>query len=84
MTSPPTEFVAMVYGELPWFVPGDPMDSDAVLFDLGLDSLSAVAIMVNVEDHYGVSLDEALTDPDLFSTIRYLWNAVDRIRQDGR
>jgi acyl carrier protein len=51
-------------------------DSETPLVDLGVDSLHTVALVMAVEEQYGVEIDpEALADPALTSSAG-LWRSV--------
>ncbi|WEH12237.1 phosphopantetheine-binding protein [Streptomyces sp. VNUA24] len=56
--------------------PGRPLEPDASLPDLGMDSLKSVALLVALEDAYGITFpDEGLT-ARTFASPRNLWMQV--------
>lgn len=56
-------------------------DANASLKELGLDSISSIHLLIEIEDTYGITMsDEYLTDKT-FSTASSLWNEVEKIRK---
>ncbi|MEV5599406.1 phosphopantetheine-binding protein [Streptomyces sp. NPDC052496] len=63
------------------FLPADqPLETTAPLRDLGLTSMQAIEVMFDIEDLYGVSLDDDQLNDTTFSTAGHLWQAVDDAR----
>ncbi|MFD4660495.1 MULTISPECIES: phosphopantetheine-binding protein [unclassified Kitasatospora] len=61
---------------LPFLPPGEQLESDTPLRELGLDSLGTVELLGNLEAAYDVRfLDDALT-PETFETPAVLWKAM--------
>lgn len=76
----PEEFEKLLRSYLPLLRADGPLAPTVPLADLGLDSLSTVGLLVDVEDAFGVQLpDDALT-PDTFATAASLWSVVARQR----
>ncbi|MEU8289085.1 phosphopantetheine-binding protein [Micromonospora sp. NPDC048905] len=76
------EFVALLSRFLKYATP-DQITDDAVLHDLGLDSMQSIELLFAIEDDFGVSLpDEALTE-STFTTAGSLWAAVRTARGDA-
>jgi acyl carrier protein len=76
----PEEFEKLLRSYLPLLRADAPLAPDTLLADLGLDSLSTVGLLVDVEDFFCVQLpDDALT-PDTFATATSLWSVVARQR----
>ena len=61
---------------LKYLEPGEALDPDQSLRDLGLDSMQAVELLFEIEDHF----DRVLGDEDLteqtFATARSLWAVI--------
>jgi acyl carrier protein len=57
---------------------GQPLDPDASLRELGLDSMQSVELLFDLEDRYRVSLDDEALTADTFATARSLREAVMR------
>ena len=56
--------------------PGGPLKPSASLFDLGLDSMGTVQLLLELEETFGVTFpDEALT-PEVFATPGSPWEVV--------
>ncbi|MFG2842991.1 phosphopantetheine-binding protein [Kitasatospora sp. NPDC048296] len=61
---------------LPFLPPGEQLENDTPLRELGLDSLGTVELLGNLEAAYDVRfLDDALT-PETFETPGVLWKTV--------
>lgn len=75
----PTEFDDLLRAALPFADPG-PIDPEANLFALGLDSLRVVSLVVGVESSFGIAFPDDLLTPDLFATGAALWAAADSLR----
>jgi acyl carrier protein len=72
----PEEFEKLLRTYLPLLADDVPLTPGQLLADLGLDSLSTVGLLVDVEDAFGVQFpDDALT-PDTFATASSLWAVV--------
>ncbi|BCJ67441.1 acyl carrier protein [Polymorphospora rubra] len=57
-----------------------PINPEASLNDLGLDSMRAIELLFAIEDTYGVSMpDELLTDAT-FATAGSLWATIEALR----
>ncbi|AUS82036.1 phosphopantetheine-binding protein [Actinoalloteichus sp. AHMU CJ021] len=82
MTGWPAEFEALVRQYLPLLPADDPLLGDRRLIDLGLDSMSTVGLLVDLEQEFEVEFpDEALT-AETFGTAESLWVVLAGLR-DG-
>jgi acyl carrier protein len=52
------------------------LPEDADLAELGLDSMTAMNLLFDIEDQFAVSFDESLLTPEVFKTCRSLHNAL--------
>lgn len=76
----PEEFEKLLRSYLPLLRADGPLASGTLLADLGLDSLSTVGLLVDVEEAFDVRIpDDALTQ-DTFATASSLWSVVARQR----
>jgi acyl carrier protein len=74
------QFEELIRGYLPFLSPSEPLEADADLRDLGLDSLATVDVLGRVEEAFGVRfVDEALS-LDTFSTPEKLWGTISSLR----
>lgn len=53
-----------------------PVPPDAILADLGLDSLATVSLVMELEDSFGVSIPDDVLVPDTFRTADALWQVI--------
>lgn len=57
---------------------GQPLEPDAPLRELGLDSMQSVELLFDLEDHYQIALDEDALNAATFATPDSLYAAVMR------
>lgn len=57
---------------------GQPLEPDASLRELGLDSMQSVELLFDLEDHYQITLDEDALNAETFATPGSLYDAVMR------
>jgi acyl carrier protein len=57
-----------------------PIEPRASLPDLGLDSLATVALLVDLEEAFGIMIPDEDLGPDTFATPLGLWAVVGRLR----
>ncbi|GAA1329915.1 phosphopantetheine-binding protein [Saccharothrix algeriensis] len=77
----PEEFDELLRAYLPLLRDDAPLAQGTPLADLGLDSLSTVGLLVDVEDAFGVQFPDDALVPDTFATASSLWSAVARQRE---
>ena len=61
---------------LPMLGSQEPLQSTANLQDLGLDSLSTVQLLIELEDTFNVSIPDEILNQDTFRRPDFLWDAV--------
>jgi diaminopimelate decarboxylase len=61
---------------LKYLDPGDALDPDQPLRDLGLDSMQAVELLFDVEDRFDRVLDDEELTAETFATARSLWAVI--------
>jgi acyl carrier protein len=71
-------FVQILRGHLKYLEPGQALDPDRPLRDLGLDSMQAVELLFDVEDHFDRALDDDDLTEETFATARSLWAVISR------
>ena len=69
-------FIAVLRRHLTYLAVGTPLDPDAALKSLGLDSMRAVDLVFDLEDELGVVLPDEAMNAATFATARNLWSAV--------
>ncbi|SFE89858.1 Acyl carrier protein [Actinacidiphila alni] len=71
----PRTFQDVLLPRLP-YAEGDELSPDADLAALGLDSMGVVQLLADLEDHFGVELDDELLTEETFATVGSLWATV--------
>jgi acyl carrier protein len=61
---------------LPLLGEHDRVDLSTDLFELGLDSMSAIALLLSLEEAFGVTFPDELLNPTVFRTGETLLSAV--------
>lgn len=75
------EFEEIIRGYLPFLSADEPLEEDAGLRDLGLDSMGTVELLSALENSYGVRfVDEALS-MQTFATPGVLWAKMSELTQ---
>jgi acyl carrier protein len=79
----PGEFEKLLRSYLPLLRDEEPLTDAVALADLGLDSMSTVGLLVDLEESFDVQFpDEALV-PETFSTTAELWSVLSRLRDEA-
>jgi acyl carrier protein len=60
-----------------------PIDQDASLRDLGLDSMQAIELLFDVESEFGIEVPDELLTEQTFATAATLWSAIARVSAAG-
>ncbi|HEY7594357.1 MAG TPA: phosphopantetheine-binding protein [Actinophytocola sp.] len=71
----PSEFQEILRPHLPYADAGDLLASSE-LASLGLDSMSLVELLADVEDRYDVELPDDILNESTFATVGSLWEAL--------
>ncbi|WP_424217627.1 phosphopantetheine-binding protein (plasmid) [Streptomyces sp. BI20] len=66
---------------LPFLPPGEALDPDRELKDLGLDSLGTVQLLAVLEDAYQVRFRDSDLTMETFRTPRVLWDTLESMLQ---
>jgi acyl carrier protein len=80
---PDQEFIAVVRTHLKYLKPGDDLDIDKSLKSLGLDSMAAVDLLLDIEDACGVALPDRYLTEETFSNTRALWNVILTLKEEA-
>jgi acyl carrier protein len=75
-----TAYLEVVRGHLKLLSPEAPVPTDVSLESLGLDSASALNLMLDLEERFGVVFDESLFTEETFATAQSLWDALVKLR----
>jgi acyl carrier protein len=55
------------------------INDDAELTRLGLDSMAAINLMIDIEDEFGITFPDALLTPETFRTAMTLSSAIEEM-----
>lgn len=69
-------FVAILRGHLKYLPADRGLAPDAVLRELGLDSMAAVTLMLDLEDEFGVTIPDSALTAETFRTPDSLYTAL--------
>jgi acyl carrier protein len=71
-------FIGVVRRHLRFLAPSEELAPDARLHDLGLDSIAAVALLLDLENELGIAFDESSLNAETFASAASLWNEIAR------
>ena len=63
--------------------PNAPLPHDVELVELGLDSMSAINLLVDIEDSLGIVIPDAMLTAENFKTFQSLLDMVDSVFAAG-
>lgn len=72
-------FIAIVRRHLPQLGAAEELAPSAGLFELGLDSLAMVRLLMALEDELCVTLPESSLTPETFTDTASLWRVVSQV-----
>ena len=78
MDSRNDKLTGILRGHLRFLGEGDPLDPDASLAELGLDSLGVIDLLVEIEEAFEVTLPDELITAESFSTANHILALVDQ------
>lgn len=80
MTESLAEVEAVVRPHLKFLAEGDPITPEQSLGEAGLDSMSSIELLLDLEEHFGISIsDDDLTE-NSFATLAEIQNLVELSR----
>ncbi|MGV9557758.1 phosphopantetheine-binding protein [Streptomyces sp. NPDC003522] len=71
-----SDFEAALRQSLPFLDEGTPVDAHASLTELGLDSLTLLNLVAELEDRFSVELPDEMLVMETFATPSTLWNSL--------
>lgn len=71
-------FIQVLLPHLKYLEPGEALDPDRPLRDLGLDSMQAVQLLFDIEDHFDRTIDDDDLNEETFATARSLWTVISK------
>ena len=77
--TPEPQFIQMIRSHLKYLKPGAELAVDQPLKALGLDSMAAVDLLLDIEDNYAVTLPDQYLTEETFSTAQALWLVVHQL-----
>ena len=73
-------FLAVLRRNLKYLDGDSALDLDAELTGLGLDSASALSVMLDLEEEFGIFFESSMFTEDTFATPRKLWESLSSLR----
>jgi acyl carrier protein len=74
------DFLGIMRPHLKLLDPNAELEMSASLESLGLDSASALSLMLDLEDKFEVMFDESLFTEETFASAQSLWDALAKLR----
>jgi len=71
------EFEEILRANLPYLEPGQALEADQDLYDLGLDSMGTINIVLAIEAELAIELPDDDLVPETFATPRALWSRLE-------
>jgi acyl carrier protein len=72
-------FESVVRANVPVLAADQPLSPAASLFDLGLDSMGTIQLLLDLEETFGVTFPDDALKPEVFATPGALWAVVDEL-----
>ncbi|MEU7829504.1 acyl carrier protein [Nonomuraea sp. NPDC049129] len=76
-------FESILRRNLPLLSDSNPLEPDARLSNLGLDSLQTVSMLVELESHYELAIPDDALSVEIFATPSDLWAVIAEHMQTG-
>lgn len=81
---PNAEFLGLIRSHLKYLKPNEEVNPNQELRSLGLDSMSSIDLLFDIEDTYGVTVPEEYMTEETFSTAQSLWTVVQTLLSGDR
>ena len=81
VSAPEAQFIALLRTHLKYLRADAELNLRQPLKPLGLDSMAAIDLLLDLEDTYGVTLPDTYLTEQIFSTAATLWSAVSELCQ---
>ncbi|WP_433272778.1 phosphopantetheine-binding protein [Actinosynnema sp. CS-041913] len=75
----PENFEKLLRTHLP-LLGDDPLPGSTVLAELGLDSMSTIGLLLDLEESFEVRFPDDALSPETFATASSLWAVLSRLR----
>jgi acyl carrier protein len=69
-------FESVVRANVPVLAASDPLLPSASLYDLGLDSMGTIQLLLELEETFAVTFPDDALKPETFATPEALWRVV--------
>lgn len=76
------QLAGLVRPHLKFLAPGDELPPDQSLGELGLDSMASIKLLLDMEEHFDITLPDEALEEDTFSTLASLTALIDRFREE--
>ena len=72
-------FVETLRQQIPSLPPADQLTPDTKLYDLGLDSLRSVQLLIALEDNFDITIPDEMLTAEAFQTPSTIWTIVQTV-----
>jgi acyl carrier protein len=72
-------FESVVRANVPVLGAAQPLEPGDSLYDLGLDSMGTIQLLLELEDTFGVTFPDEVLKPETFATPGALWQVVHQL-----
>lgn len=73
------EFEKALRPHLPYLESSEKLNPDTPLVDMGLDSISTVNLLIDLEQELEVSVPDEMLTGETFSTVFSLWSVINKL-----
>jgi len=71
-----TKLISTLRGHLGFLPPDQELEMDAELAELGLDSMGAISLLMDIEGSFAISFPDEMLVPETFRSAQTLLNAI--------
>ena len=74
------ELLRLLHPRLKYIQPSDRLNIDDDLASAGLDSMGAIDLLIEIEEHFGIVIPDDRLVPETFATPRALWGVIRELK----
>jgi acyl carrier protein len=81
---PDQQFMTLIQSRLKYIQAGATLQAEQELKPLGLDSMAAVDLLLDLEDTYNVALSDKYLTNETFATAQSLWLVINQLQSTAQ